>query len=211
MSERKEFVGEMITNARAIEAANGSHNAFNQCILQALIGASIESGKKGTRLKFTKPLPTDKELQEIATLCDQHAARMASEVEDDMDIPVDLEAPIPQLAGKVNDKALEQYVLNPGGIAAAVITAADCITINTWAKEARKNRNIKIGLIVGGVILVTAAAVTAGVIVYNHKKKEDEKLEHIETDDVPEIEMDDDYPEVVLDDATIDTLVAMGF
>ena len=222
----KKFVENEIAKIKELAAAeamgNEHHFELNSHILQALIGGEITKTKKGeTKIKFSHAIPTTAQVAEIAKICDDYAQKVAERLsaaaadlilpdgEDDMDIPVEnITRAIPTIDGKINNKALQSYVINPGGVMACMLSGTDCITIAAYGEAARKNAIIKRTIIIGGCVLVIAGGITAGVIIRN-KKKNDEEVEDIAViddveDTVPAVEIDESYTEIVDVDETAD-------
>ncbi len=204
----KKFVEQEIAKIKEMVAAGTTdvahHVELNTHILQALIGGEITKTKKGdTKIKFTHAIPTTKQVAEIANLCDLYAQTVAEKLsvasdEDDMTIPVEnITREIPTLEGKINNKILQNYVINAGGAMSCMISGTDCITIAAYGEAARKDAIIKRTIIIGGCVLVIAGGITAGVIIHN-KKKDGEDLEVVDLDatteeSVPEVTIDEEY------------------
>lgn len=222
----KKFVENEIAKIKELVAldkpGNEHHIELNTHILQALVGGEITKTKKGdTKIKFSHTIPTTSQVAEIARICDEYAQKVAERLsaltadlispdgEEDMDIPVEnITRAIPTIDGKINNKALQGYVLNPGGVMACMLSGTDCITIAAYGEAARKNAIIKRTIIIGGCALVIAGGITAGVIIYNKKKDGKEVEDAVVVDDVedsvPVVEIDESYTEIVDADETAD-------
>ena len=215
----KKFVENEIAKIKELALVGSTdiqhHVEFNTHVLQALIGGELTKNKKGEmKIKFTHTIPTTSQVAEIAKICDNYAQMIAealsiAEEEDEMAIPVEnITREIPVMEGKINNKALQGYVINTGGVLTCMLSGTDCITIAAYGASARKNANIKRTIILGGCVLVIAGGITAGVVIQN-KKKDGETVEtdaDVDVDAVPEVEVDETYD---VDD--VDETFAMAF
>lgn len=207
----KKFVENEIAKIKEMVASGSTdithHAELNLHILQALVGGEITKSKKGeTKIKFSHSIPTTSQVAEIAKICDDYAQKIAevlsvSNEEDDMTIPVEnITRAIPVIDGKINNKTLQSYVIEPGGVMTCMLSGTDCITIAAYGEAARKDAIIKRTIIIGGCVLVIAGGITAGVIIHSNKKNDDEVEDDTVVDDedvVPAVEIDETYTETV--------------
>lgn len=207
---RKKFVENEIAKIKELASTGRTdiqnHVEFNTHVLQALIGGELTKNKKGEiKIKFTHAIPTTSQVAEIAKICDTYAQIVAETLsnddeEDEMAIPVEnITREIPTIDGKINNKALRNYIINTNGVLSCMLSGTDCITIAAYGESARKNAIIKRTILIGGCVLVIAGGIAGGIIISN--KKKDGEIVEADTDTVPEVEIDETYDPTDIDES----------
>lgn len=196
------------------QAYNAKRAELNAHIIQLCVGGEIVDlkGKKEgqSTFKFNKTLPTKKEVAEVADILNNFIATIENPFllnlqrseDDDMSIQTgDVYAANIVAYDKPKNKDLKAKILGTEGIAyyQMKLSGLDVITLAGIGEEARKNANFKKMIIIGGAVILVAAAAGIGYYIYSEKKNDacdcdtcdcDVDIDDVDIDDVPEVEME---------------------
>lgn len=202
---------------------------LNCRLLEVLFGATIGTNSKDPNkgeIAFNRPMPSIRDLTTILAEFEEfyhnveyprilgtHGYQEVDPESDDIPGLMMAEAIIPQY-DKIKISALKKDLVGDVSchpIIDSLICPSDIMKIASIGEAARKVIIRNRVIVIGGITLaVVGAAVATGLIVHNHKKKNndtDQDADTIEIDsgDIPSVDMDDedgndDIPSVDIDD-----------
>lgn len=185
-------ISQIVASAQPINEAQYStwRKGLNKIVIQALTGLEWPQKKNGTyKAGKSHKLPTMSQIAEIASRMEtltngleRNILQRFAEERQNSD-PNDTQFPAPPVPTssiaaininlKMKDKELREILIgNEESIANTYFGGAQCNIIVVIGERIRKNKNIKLALIIGGIALILAVGVIAGLLLWSaHKKK----------------------------------------
>lgn len=180
--------------------------ALNNVLIEIALGCSIEIKDGKTKIKFNKPIPSVMDLSKAASSLNKYmtdfenpllerfkaAEQAANGGAGDMNVVPEVNAKKRILIVEKNDnKHLKNLLTQQGIMGVDIIDTADFLELAAIGNQARMKANITKAIIIGSAVLLVTGATVAGVMIYKHKKEQEELEEAMEDDIDISVEIDD--------------------
>jgi hypothetical protein len=193
---------------------------INNLIFEIVLGGEItDDEKKGMRLKFNKKLPSTEELSKVCSLLTAYIEQIEEPLLETFDIPDettkdndDLSIPAEDTSStefiivetfskeekkKLNGKKINEKLYS-SGLAATCINVDTVMELASIGKKVRKKRNLTVGLIVGGSVIVLGTAAAIAVAMSGKSEETESEIDDTDTDDI-----DTDIEDIEIEDIPV--------